>query len=632
MGNKETHKEKLNDKFQNAAIRKKPPVWFYLVLTILPFLLMFSAEISLRFFNYGETYMEWVSIDDNYEILSPNIAKKYFNGVNNIPFSTESFLLKQKPQNSFRIIVLGASSGAGYPYQNSGSFSKYLRKSLELTYPAKMVEVANISMAAINSYTILDLLSGVISKKPDLIIIYLGHNEYYGVLGAGSNYSLGNNRLITNLSLKFKNFKLYQMLEDLFFYVRSLMSKNISAEGTLMSRIAGDKLIELNSEIYEKGAEQFKGNLIDIFDLCKRNNIPVIIGTLTSNLKDLMPFQSLEDSKYQSAQSVFVEGTRNYERSNFSKADSLFRLAKDLDVLRFRAPELFNETIKSLAVVNGIIVANIDSVINQNSHNFIVGNEYMVDHLHPNLVGYQIMGKLFYDKIIENEFMNNPNSSYTGSEIDSLVKDNYNFTKYDSTIAEFRIKILKNDWPFLISNEQVKKKQLLNPNTFEGNKAYEVLEGKLSRLEARLKIAAFYLKQENYSLYSKELIAMVEEFPTHKFILNEESEKLIKSENYKHVGKLLEASYKYAPDIFNTKWLGIMSMANNNIKYAIKYLEEANKLNSNDPQVLFNLAGAYFQKKDYNTSYIYIIECLRVKYDYKNGEELKSQLEKILNY
>jgi len=94
----------------------------------------------------------------------------------------------------------------------------------------------------------------------------------------------------------------------------------------------------------------------------------------------------------------------------------------------------------------------------------------------------------------------------------------------------------------------------------------------------------------------------------------------------------LEASYNFAPDIFNTKWLGIMSMANNNIEFAIKFLEETNKLNSNDPQVLFNLAGAYFQKKDYKTSYIYIVECLRVKSDYKNGEQLKSQLEKILNY
>jgi len=503
MGNKETHKDKFNNKFQNADMRKKPPIWFYIVLTILPFLLLFSAEISLRFFNYGETYMEWVSIDDNYEILSPNIAKKYFNGMNDIPFSTESFLLKQKPQNSFRIIVLGASSGAGYPYQNSGSFSKYIRKSLELTYPEKIIEVANISMAAINSYTILDLLSGVISKKPDLIIIYLGHNEYYGVLGAGSNYSLGSNRFITNLSLKFKNIKLYQILENLVFYVRSFLTKNISAEGTLMARIAGDKLIELNSDIYEKGAEQFKGNLKDIFDLCKKNNIPVMIGTLTSNLKDLMPFQSLENGNYESAQSVFKKAIRNYESSNFSKADSLFRLAKDLDALRFRAPELFNETIENLADENGITVADIDSAISENSPNFIVGNEYMVDHLHPNLVGYQIMGKLFYEKIIENGFLNNPTSTYSGSKIDSLVKDNYNFTKYDSTIAAFRIKILKSDWPFLNSNKKVEKKQLLNPNTFEGNKAYEVLEGKLSRLEARLKIAAHYLRQENYSFYSE---------------------------------------------------------------------------------------------------------------------------------
>ncbi len=69
--------------------------------------------------------------NNNYEILNPNITSKYFSGIKNLPYSTESFLFKEKPKGSFRIITLGASSGAGYPYQNSGSFTKYIKKSLK---------------------------------------------------------------------------------------------------------------------------------------------------------------------------------------------------------------------------------------------------------------------------------------------------------------------------------------------------------------------------------------------------------------------------------------------------------------------------------------------------------------------
>ena len=60
-----------------------------------------------------------------------------------------------------------------------GSFSRYIRKRLELVYPNTTIEVVNISMTAVNSYTVLDLLPGVLDQKPDLVLIYAGHNEYY---------------------------------------------------------------------------------------------------------------------------------------------------------------------------------------------------------------------------------------------------------------------------------------------------------------------------------------------------------------------------------------------------------------------------------------------------------------------
>ncbi|MCB0752850.1 MAG: hypothetical protein KDC52_15370, partial [Ignavibacteriae bacterium] len=111
--------------------KKKIPNWFYWVIFILPILFLIFLEISLRFFNYGNDYKEWIDLTERFEILNPDIANKYFSNIENIPFSSESFLLKTKPENSFRVISLGGSSGAGYPYQNSGSFTKYVRKALE---------------------------------------------------------------------------------------------------------------------------------------------------------------------------------------------------------------------------------------------------------------------------------------------------------------------------------------------------------------------------------------------------------------------------------------------------------------------------------------------------------------------
>jgi len=37
-------------------------------------------------------------------------------------------------------------------------------------------------MAAINSYALLDMVDEVIQQSPDAVLIYTGHNEYYGAL------------------------------------------------------------------------------------------------------------------------------------------------------------------------------------------------------------------------------------------------------------------------------------------------------------------------------------------------------------------------------------------------------------------------------------------------------------------
>ena len=53
-----------------------------------------------------------------------------------------------------------------------------------------------------------------------------------------------------------------------------------------MSRMAKDQFIEYQSETYRKGIEQFEGNMEDILEMAKEKNVPVILSTLVSNLKD----------------------------------------------------------------------------------------------------------------------------------------------------------------------------------------------------------------------------------------------------------------------------------------------------------------------------------------------------------
>jgi tetratricopeptide (TPR) repeat protein len=364
--------------------------------------------------------------------------------------------------------------------------------------------------------------------------------------------------------------------------------------------------------------------------ICMNSNIPVIIGTLTSNLKDQKPFISIASEKSSSADDIYEEALFNFRDGYIVKADSLFRNAKDLDGLRFRAPEVFNKIIRKLSGKFNAQIADIDFYLKKASEAGIIGNDLMTDHLHPNVIGYQLMGKLFTEKILQSKLFYHDSVNINIDSIHSQVLSNFHFTKYDSIISDFRIKILKNDWPFIERDKKIAKNELFQIKSIEGEIAQGVLDGNISRLEARIELIEHYTESGEYIPVAEHLLSLVDEFPNQKEILNNYTAKLISLKKYQFTERLLETSYYIEPDAFNTKWLGIMFISNNNFTKAIKFLTESINFNPNDPQIFFNLSGAYFQKKDYLKSYHYINKCLEISPSYRNALSFKLNLEKLL--
>ncbi len=255
---------------KNVASHKNK--WFFMVLILIPILFFILLELSLRFFNYGYDTHQWVNAGEGKLVINPSIAQRYFHNIKSPPKTSEDVFDKQKKINSFRVFVLGGSSAAGYPFMPLGSFSRYIRKRLELVYPQTNIEVVNISMTAVGSYTLLDLMPGVLDQQPDLILIYAGHNEYYGALGVGSLESTSAPRWAIKLSLYLNKFKTTQLVRNSISWLLSFFrnTSNEEQSGTLMSKMAKDQYIQLNSDVYKKGIEQFKENLQEILALVKR--------------------------------------------------------------------------------------------------------------------------------------------------------------------------------------------------------------------------------------------------------------------------------------------------------------------------------------------------------------------------
>ena len=613
--------------------KKKTPFWFYVLLVSIPVIFFVLLEAGLRIFNYGRDERVWVDVSVDMQILNPNVSYRYFFNTKNIPFSVESFIDKQKKKNSFRVFVLGASSGAGYPYHSSASMSKFIRKKLEILYPDITIEVPNISMAAINSYTIRDLVPDIIAKDPDLILIYLGHNEYYGALGVGSLESLGSSRFIVNTTLWLNKFKTVELLRNVIHVASGIFSsKEDVTAGTLMAQMAKDKLIKYKSEIFNEGISQFEGNLRDVLSSFKDKGIPVITGTLVSNLKDQKPFVSTNDGKYPPADEIYLKAKSELKNGNKNIAESLFVYAKELDALRFRAPNEINQTILNLSEELGYPVVKVDSLFNSLSPEGIVGNNLLTDHLHPNVKGYQLMGNFYFNAMKKYGFLPKGIDPVMDENIaDSLVEKYYNFTPLDSTIADFRIKILKNDWPYIKPETKKLRNQIIHINDFIDSTAIKVIDGIITREKARLDVANLYLKRGDFNEYSTEMHALTEEFPFLYKHYDNAAKELIKAKKYSLAYPFLQRGFIKRPDAFTSKWLGIISLSQGYVNDAIFYLQKSITYNNRDPQIFYNITGAYAEQKNFNKALDAINKCLQLDPDFPRAAIIRDQLLAIVN-
>jgi len=620
--------------FLKTQVEKKTPPIFYLVLILIPILFFVLLEVTLRIADYGYPTDVWQKASETQMGLNNELGRRYFHATKSVPSSIEDVFDIEKKENSFRVFVLGGSSAAGYPYMPMGSFSRYIRKRLEIVYPESKIEVVNLSLTAVNSYTILDLMPSVLEEKPDLILLYAGHNEYYGALGVGSLESLGNSRAFINTLLYLNKFKTIQLLRNIIQSGYQLISDSDPSQksGTLMSKMAKEQYIPLNSDVYTAGINQFKDNMNDVLELCRDAGVPVIMGNLVSNLKDQKPFISIEANELPSAQDIYTAAINEYSTGNYSVADSLFNYAKDLDGLRFRAPTDINNIITSLGKEFNVPVVPIEKIFSEASPNGIVGNNLMTDHLHPTLDGFFLTGKSYFELMQKYNYL--PKSKPTEIQDyvqDSLTKAEFPISELDIITADFRIRLLKNDWPYIEKDNQIPFSRLYNLENFLDTVAYQiVMTDDLIWEEAHRKVAGRYLKNKDYANYKKYMDILIYQYP---FLLNYYDiviKEFIKIGDYSTSLDYLRKYYSISPNEFNTKWLGNIGLFQKEADVAIKYLNESISYKNDDPQVYFNLAGAYATIKDYQNSLNAVNNCLKLNQNFPGAKALKIQLTAAL--
>ena len=406
---------------------------------LVPLVIIGGLELGLRLFGYGYPTSFFVQTKINgqdYYVSNDKFGYRFFPPALARTAAPQRMAVKKSP-NTYRIFVFGESAAMGDPDPSFGAW-RYLQTLLRERFPGTDFEVVCVAMTAINSHAILPMARECARRDGDLWIIYMGNNEMVGPFGAGTVFgSRAPWAGLVRADLAVKTTRTGQLLDGLI--------QRWSIQSSTPKTWRGLDMFENHQLRHDdpnrlRAYENFKKNLEDILRAGYNADVPVILSTVGSNLKDCAPFASLHAAtlsktqkaewdgihreaialqsagdfpgalgKYAQANAIdpqyaelhFRMASCHLALTNSDQALREFELARDDDALAFRADTRINRIIKDAADASagkGVYFLDAARLLAQNSPEKIPGNELFFEHVHLNFDGNYLLGRAFAEQ------------------------------------------------------------------------------------------------------------------------------------------------------------------------------------------------------------------------------------------
>lgn len=514
---------------------------FKLLAVLLPVALLGGTEGALRLGGYGyDTRLFITDKTGTYYRLNPDVSKKYFTVEENATVGNTEFFSVKKSSGTVRLFVLGASSSLGFPYMHNGAFPRLLKYKLQFAYPDLSFEVVNLSLTAINSHTLYDFSRQLIRYEPDAVLIYAGHNEYYGALGVASSSRLGRRSGWVRACLKLREWKVGQLAFRLAARLRGTDKRLTDYNRTLMERMAHEQVIPYESEIYRQGIRQFDRNVGDLLHLMQAEKIPVYIGTLVACERGLPPLagrsEGLLPAQGREANHWYALGEKAYAEGKYAEAKACYVQAKESDAIRFRAPEEINRLIRSYARdMENVHLADVRHTFEAYAFQGILDSTLLLEHVHPTLTGQKLMCETFYRSLEDSGWLKSlrpvaeteseseiatESDVASGSVVTSRrVSDlpacpvgfaDYPLLPFDSVYGAVSTLLLKELWPF---NQPLPPEDTTQVRNYEEQLAGACAVRQLSWYEAMQRLYAWAEQRKDFAGALRVMESLCLEFP-----------------------------------------------------------------------------------------------------------------------
>lgn len=405
---------------------------FAAITISLPLLVLAVAEVTLRYFGWGgypPFFREVGELSSGEQVclVEPAASKPYFFANPTRPgYAEQSNFLMPKPADTVRIFIVGESAAKGYPQPRNLSMGTFLKAMLSDVWPDKKIEVIDTGTTAVASFPLVYLVRDAMRFSPDLIVFYMGNNEFFGAYGTASINAAGS---LPPWALRMmraaRGLALVQVLDG-WLYGKADENR------TLMEQMIGRTFIPADSPLRESAARNLASNLGSMLDEVRAAGVPAIVCTTASNEAGLAPLgeddtSGLDEAQLKELRRLLSEAEVAAGRDSTAQAVNLLRQAtqlaprhararfllgkvladagqielartafleaRDLDTMPWRPISLTEQAIRNTALTKGAVLCDVAEIFRKETPDGATGWDLMDDHVHLSLAGQALAAR-----------------------------------------------------------------------------------------------------------------------------------------------------------------------------------------------------------------------------------------------
>lgn len=340
-----------------------------------------------------------------------------------------------KPPSEFRIFCLGGSTAQGRPYSIPTAFPTWLELALGAADPSRSWRVVNCGGISYASYRLLPILKEVLAYQPDLILLYIGDNEFLEDRAFAEHKSRP--LWLRRAEGTAGRFRLYNLIRGQVHRatepeaVRPILPAEVDA---LLDYKGGLEAYHRNDAQRAAVIADYAANLHRMIALCRERKVPVILACPACNL-ETPPFKSehkpgLSAARRQRFDALWEEARSHYDRSLPKAVEILNRAAAiddehaglmsvlgrslqslgrhnearaaliqacDWDVCPLRILSPMRQEVRRIAEATGTPFVDAFALFAGKSPGGIPGYAWLVDHVHPTIPGNQLLASAFFE-------------------------------------------------------------------------------------------------------------------------------------------------------------------------------------------------------------------------------------------